>query len=394
MTPGTFREKEGSKSGLISYLKLMSPELAYQKRDDISHNIPADLHGNPLDGAHRIACAMLNNHSVSFAEDVEARSPNYGFDWFCENNFSFNGYVINRLLDEVPTLRLAIVWPSTEMQSEITNRLPLKYLVKNVASIGEIPHKTVVNAYLGESWLGSSSDEYAGAYDKVDCCFKTPNPVQVLLFDAAHQDVFSLKEELRIIARVDKHSIHITDNAEETREKANIFLCSDFQDWATFTSLNSSTLYSRRLSELKKKLSEAGFGKQDFVLTKGACMELFSLRQATDMDVVSFKCTDRTLSKFLEIEYLDETQIREGFFEYQGIYCWSFNRLLADRLSKNDEKSKEDVRLMGGDLKRSISFRIKRQLSRQKQIWRRKILNLLVDLGAYEMVRKIYRKVK
>ena len=39
------------------------------------------------------------------------------------------------------------------------------------------------------------------------------------------------------------------------------------------------------------------------------------------MDVVSFKCTDRTLSKFLEIEYLDETQIREGFFEYQGIYC-------------------------------------------------------------------------
>ena len=149
-----------------------------------------------MDGAHRIACAMLNNHSVSFAEDVEARSPNYGFDWFCENNFSFNGYVINRLLDEVPTLRLAIVWPSTEMQSEITNRLPLKYLVKNVASIGEIPHKTVVNAYLGESWLGSSSDEYAGAYDKVDCCFKTPNPVQVLLFDATHQDVFSLKESL------------------------------------------------------------------------------------------------------------------------------------------------------------------------------------------------------
>ena len=47
-----------------------------------------------------------------------------------------------------------------------TNRLPLKYLVKNVASIGEIPHKTVVNAYLGESWLGSSSDEYAGAYDR------------------------------------------------------------------------------------------------------------------------------------------------------------------------------------------------------------------------------------
>ena len=44
----TFREKEGSKSGLISYLETFeSLELAFQKRDDIAHNIPADLHGNP-----------------------------------------------------------------------------------------------------------------------------------------------------------------------------------------------------------------------------------------------------------------------------------------------------------------------------------------------------------
>ena len=395
MTSGTLREKERSKVGLDSYLKTFaSLELACQKRDGIAQNIPSDLQGNPLDGAHRIACAILHNRSISLVADAQVGSPNYGFDWFCENNFSFNGYVINRILDDFPTLRLAIVWPSTKMQHEIVNRLPSKYLIKNISSIGEIPHNTVVNAYLGESWLGSSCDGYSGAYDKVDCCFKVPDPIQIVLFDAVNQNVFKLKEELRRIAKVDKHSIHITDNAEETREKANIFLCSDFQEWATFTKLNSSARYIRRLAKLKKDLSKAGFGKQDFVLTKGACMEVFSLRQATDMDVVSFKCTDRTLSKFLEIEHSDETYVKEGFFEYQGVYCWSFNRLLVDRLSKDDEKSKEDVRLMGGDLKRSISFRVQKQFSRKKQILRRKILNLLVDLGAYEMVRKIYRKIK
>lgn len=395
MTSGTFREKERSKAGIDSYLKVFeSLELACQESDGIAQNIPSDMQGNPLDGAHRIACAMLHNQRISLVADAQAGSPNYSFDWFCENNFSFNGYVINRILDEFPTLRLAIVWPSTEMQREIVNRLPSKYLVKNVASIGEIPHNTVVNAYLGESWLGNGSDEYAGAYDKVACCFKTPNPFQIVLFDAANQDVFSLKEELRLIAKADKHSIHITDDAEETCEKANIFLCSDFQDWATFTKLNSSARYVRRLAKLKNELAEAGFGKQDFVLTKGACMEVFSLRQATDMDVVSFKSSDRALSKFLEIDYLDEFHMHEGFFEYQGIYCWSFNRLLADRMSKDDEKSKEDVRLLRGDLKRSIFFRLRKQISRNKQILRRKILNLLVDLGAYEMVRNIYRKVK
>ena len=62
--PGAFAKRK-IKSGLISYLETFeSLELAFQKRDDIAHNIPADLHGNP-DGAHRIACAMLNNHSVS-----------------------------------------------------------------------------------------------------------------------------------------------------------------------------------------------------------------------------------------------------------------------------------------------------------------------------------------
>ena len=44
------------------------------------------------------------------------------------------------------------------------------------------------------------------------------------------------------------------------------------------------------------------------------------------MDVVSFKCTDRTLSKFLEIEYLDETQIQKASLSIK-VFTVSFNRL-------------------------------------------------------------------
>ena len=395
MTSETFREKESSKSGLEGYLNVFeSLEVAFHASDRLANGIPSDKHGHPLDGAHRIACAMLHNRSVSLTEDADAQSPNYGFDWFWENNFSFNGYVINRLLDEQPALRLAIVWPSTEMQSNIVHRLPSKYLVANIKSAGEIPHNTVVNAYLGESWLGNSSNGFSGAYDKVDLCFRTPNPTQIVLFDSTGHDVSSLKEKLRLIAGVGKHSIHITDTAAETREKANIFLCSDYQEWASFTKLNSSTHHSRRIAKLKKDLSEVGLEKSDFVLTKGGSMEVFSLRTATDMDVVSFKHSDQSISKFIEVEYLDETHIRQGYFEYQGVYCWSYNRLLKDRLQKGDEKSKEDLRLMRGDLKRSVPFRMLRQFHRQKQFMRRTILNIFVDLGVYEVLRKIYRKIK
>ena len=124
-------------------------------------------------------------------------------------------------------------------QKDLISRLGNILILSEVVYNQKLAHNAVVNAYLGEDWLGSYQKGFTGAWDKVSACFTEDRPIYFVLFDLENQDPLLLKEKLRVQAGVGKHSIHITDTCSETKKKANIFFCSGFKNWAVRTKLNA-----------------------------------------------------------------------------------------------------------------------------------------------------------
>lgn len=396
MTSGTFREAFGDKFGIEKYLKVFE-----QLSDDmqIDHNqfdaIPLSEKFTPIDGAHRVASAIYHKKKLKYAIETNTPEPNYNFDYFVKNNFDYNGYVINSLLTSKPSIRLAIIWPSSSKQRDILNLLPDKFLISKINPDNNLAHNVVVNAYLNEPWLGEYETNYQGAWDKVAACFTEKSDVFLVLFDLKDKDVDELKNNIRQLVDVGKHSIHITDSSAETIEKANIFFCSNFEKWAKFTRLNNGKKFCGKIKNLQQGLESQGLNIENYLITKGTCMELFSLRESIDFDLISSIKSNRKVNSFIEVEQVEALDVVTNFFSFNGLKFWNFEHLLDDRYSKNDLKSQLDRKLLTvGGGRGSLQDRLKNSMKRQIQLFKRHVLNLLADLKLYNTVRFLYRLLK
>ena len=396
MTSGTFREAFGGKSGIEKYRKVFE-----QISTDIETNhsqfgtIPLSNSHTPIDGAHRVASALYHKKTLKYKIETNITEPDYNFDYFVKNNFYYNGYVINTLLSNSPSIRLAIIWPSSLLQDEILNTLPDKVLISKIYPDNNSAHNVVVNAYLNEPWLGEYGTNYKGAWEKVAACFTEKREAYLVLFDLKDKNVNELKKNIRGLVDVGKHSIHITDTPSETMEKANIFFCSNFEKWAKLARLNNGRKFIRKMESFKKVLESEGLDVDDYVITKGTCMELFSVRDSVDFDLISSIKPDNKINSFFEVEQVKAHNFFTNYFSFNGLKFWGFEQLLSDRYSKSDQKSKFDQKLLTvGGGRGPLHTRLKYFLNRRIQIFKRHILNLLVDLKLYNTIRFLYRLFK
>lgn len=77
--------------------------------------------------------------------------------------------------------------------------------------------------YYGEEWLGNVENNFKGSQGKLVECFKNFEPVRVIAFQADNlEEVIEIKEKIRDIFKIGKHSVHITDTKEEAIRVARI----------------------------------------------------------------------------------------------------------------------------------------------------------------------------
>ena len=133
----------------------------------------------------------------------------------------------------------------------------------------------------------------------------------------------------------------------------------------------------------------------DYVITKGTCMELFSVRDSVDFDLISSIKPDIKINNFFEVEQVKTNNFFTNYFRFNGLKFWGFEQLLSDRYSKSDQKSKFDQKLLtSGGGRGPLHTRLKYFMNRRIQIFKRHILNLLVDLKLYNTIRFLYRLFK
>ncbi|HCK0044366.1 TPA: hypothetical protein NW722_003875, partial [Vibrio cholerae] len=129
-----------------------------------------------------------------------------------------------KFVEYADNVYIAFVWPTAQgFDEEIERIIPNIIYRKNIKMTPNGAHNLLSQIYFGEPWLGTVENNFRGSKNKVTECFKTFDFMRVIAFQADSLDsVLQIKENIRQIFNVGKHSIHITDTKDEAIRMARM----------------------------------------------------------------------------------------------------------------------------------------------------------------------------
>lgn len=214
---------------LESFVSTYNHLLDYFKDNDFDDSlslVPVDEQGVILDGAHRVAALAYYDKEVTILrfEGVHSKGP-FDYQYFKDRGLSWK--LCDLIANEIPLWRddilIACLWP--QMGDEnckdqgtafLSNHYPICYIKDMKLSLKSIT-PLVAKVYAAQPWV---SNPAALADKSINCYGNTSKIARFVLIQSSVslEETIANKEALREIFHSGKHSIHITDNVEETRD--------------------------------------------------------------------------------------------------------------------------------------------------------------------------------
>lgn len=235
-THGTCAEPGNEKKNSINDYHSSFNELIHdiQKNgfDDKKSIIPVGADYGILDGAHRVACSIYFHQKVKIVR-FPTLSLNFGYEYF-KHEFLDDIYLDYLLLIYSflkPNVYVANIWPVALNQSKREQTFSLiekhgKLIAKKNVQLSYLGYRNyMLQIYCKHEWVGSFKDHFKGVMSKVDSCYCLDKPLAFCFFEAECLDsVLELKEEIRTLFGIGNHSVHISDNQEESIQMLEILL--------------------------------------------------------------------------------------------------------------------------------------------------------------------------
>ena len=253
-----FHEESPRKDGFENYRDAFHAILDAVKCNQFDFALaPIEINrsGNPHDGAHRLAAALVYGKEIpqSGIVPTDKRERRYTYDYFlAKRNIVPTGLEIAaadamaleycRLREARKDLYVVCVYPSAQgkdadVQDVLREHGRIVYRKElSLTKRGAI--YLVYQLYSGEPWVGSPLDGLKGAQQKAEKCFAKPGPLRVYLVQASDPDeMIAVKAKIRALFDIGKHSVHINNTYDETLHLARIFFNNNSIDF-----LNSAVL--------------------------------------------------------------------------------------------------------------------------------------------------------
>jgi hypothetical protein len=257
--------------------------------------IPLASNGSIVDGAHRVAVAVFLNVSVPVVEtNIEPQRFDYLF-------FEQRG-LEKPLLDAMafqylklkPNVHAVLIWPSAVGREKELIKIFSEYgkivYRKDVFLSGTGPVQLIRNVYRSESWLGSSKDDFAGARFKAGQCFNGTAPLRIILLES-NKNMVEMKEEIRHLFQVGKHSVHINDTKSEAEELCGALLNDNSIHWLNNSILRDFSWFSRLFLHYKTWIKENSLAEFDFCVDGSSSLAAYGIREVRDLDFLCHSTT-------------------------------------------------------------------------------------------------------
>lgn len=407
MTKGSYVEPYSKKNSQDAFVRNFNAVFEGMKGNGYDNDvspIPVDRNLRIMDGAHRIAaCLMLGLKVPIVILPMEAKDDIYNQDFF--ESFGMD----QNFLDEIVRTYVSLckqcvcinIWPSAKGHEEELNKIINREF--NVVYKKEVAFNEngaffyLAQIYQEYSWAQNSDEGFSGVYRKLMPCFPTFDPVRTIIAEVDdYSKLIPVKEEMRNLFNLDKHSLHITDNTAETIQMANIILSNN-----TISFLNKcNALQYKNTFKLLEEGKEKAEG-QNICFTGSIVMALYGIREANDLDYITIADDDpESHNSLLSIYGCTKEQAvyqRNLQFNFFDLNFLTLDVIKTFKKNRGEGKDADDIKLIemvlssNGKSWKAEYFRKKRRLIANVQ---GAIIRAAHKTGTYELLRGIYKNIK
>jgi len=371
--------------------------------------IPLSKNGSIANGAHRVASAIYLDKDV---ECVQIGTADHIYDY----KFFYSRNVPSEMLDVVATkfveyadnIHVAFIWPTAQGHDEkIEKVIPNIVYRKEMALTPNGAHNLLSQIYYGEEWLGSVEDDFRGSKGKLVECFKSFEPVRIIAFQAENLDeVLKIKDKVRDIFNVGKHSIHITDTKEEAIRVARVVFKENSIHFLNYAKPNKYISTHKKIDKFKEFIAKNELDVNDVLLDSSIILSTYGLREAKDTDFFYFE-NSKILKEFEDINIHDE-ELKyyqdekneliynpQNYFYFNDLKFISFTQLYKMKKNRGEEKDKNDCKMMEALIEndgfKKIINKWKQNFYYEKIKARTSLIKFLQNIGLYEVIKKILK---
>lgn len=224
------------KCGVEDFINFFDRLIDYFKDNEFDETIslvPVGSGNVILDGAHRVAALAYYNKEISIIQfhDVTPKCS-FDYNYFLKRGMSWRiaDIVALESLNWMNNVYVACLWPriTTEekrrVKTVIMDTYHIIYSRSFPISLKSLS-KFVTYVYRNQDWIGNEENGYWGAYNKALLCYGPSKTVQFIFFEGSNlSEILLMKEKIRGIFPYNKHSLHISDALEETKEIGKLIL--------------------------------------------------------------------------------------------------------------------------------------------------------------------------
>tara|TARA_Y100001938_G_scaffold151012_1_gene245087 strand:- start:2953 stop:4203 length:1251 start_codon:yes stop_codon:yes gene_type:complete len=319
-----------------------------------------------INGSHRLTASILYNKEVETHEALE----NEGQLDCSSSMFASKGmttFNLDAMATEyvrlVPNTLVVTLFPSATHDSDkiqsawqLLNKTSDVVYVKSFDWKNNAPLNLIRQIYLGEEWGLGWSHNFAGFARKAELCFTTSAPVlSFLIVPHESVDIVQLKESIRTIFGIGKHSCHINDTHEETMRIARLYYNENsihHMNNARHVHYNS---FQCMFDYYKNYIRDNNLDPENYCVTASSVLSLYGLREGEDLDYLHrdlgvhghymIHSHNEELSKYTMGK--DEILFNpKNHFWYDGVKVASLGVIRELKEKRNEPKDVVDIQLI------------------------------------------------
>jgi hypothetical protein len=334
--------------------------------------IPLARNGAPLNGAHRIAAALLLGKSVACTTtEVNPGCADWGHRFFeglaASKGHSHASEIFDAMALEfcrlLPNIAIAIKFPAAKGCDGEVDRILSEHAAifyrKAVTLEKDGPVHLMRELYEDEPWLGTCETDFDGARSKAASCFACPGPVHffLLAFDD-REELARAKARVRDLFGISNHSMHITDTRGEALRVAKLAFSSPSISFVNARSPREMPTFNRLLAAYRNALACVE-DPDDFCVDGSAAMAAYGIRDCGDLDYISHGDQRLSLNQAVLIDCnniyrsyhigktLDDIIFdHRNHFYLQGLKFASLANVRAWKRARGEPKDHVDVALI------------------------------------------------
>lgn len=306
-----FKEYNNPKKNSFESFKTIFEEII----DDVTENgfnenistIPV-VDKKILNGSHRVASSLLNNNEITCFSGVNGRDGQLECGWKFFQKLGIKNEYADRVALEYAKLKenthIVTIFPTATSKGnidkveKILSSFTKVFYKKNIKLTKLGGFNLMREFYQGEPWAGNHPG-YFGFRAKAKGCYQGEGDTIVYLCEFEKlSDTVMVKELIREIYKVGKHSVHINDRHDETVRIAkavfndnSVHFLNNNQsvglnpDFSTKNSKYYSSFESC-LKYYKDYINNNNLNDEDYCISASSTLSVYGLREGKDLDYI------------------------------------------------------------------------------------------------------------